>query len=55
MGEVEGVWVKKFVEVVAADPAHDFGVAGVDLCTVGLGDAGRLTVDMAEKPGARDP
>ena len=28
-GKVEGVRVQEFVEVVAADPAHDLGVAGL--------------------------
>ena len=53
-GKVEGVWVQEFVEVVAADAAHDLGVAGFNLCAVGLGEARRLTVDVAEQAGPRE-
>ena len=53
-GKVKRVWVQEFVEVVAADAAHDLGVAGFDLCAVGLGEARRLPVDMAEQAGPRE-
>ena len=54
-GEVEGVRVKEFVEVVAADAAHDLGVAGFDLGAVGLGEAGGLTIGVTEQAGPREP
>ena len=54
-GKVKRVRVQEFVEVVAADAAHDLGVAGFDLCSVGLGEARRLPVDVAEHTGPREP
>ena len=46
--KVEGVGFDKFVEVVAADAAHDFGVSGLNLRSVGLCEPRCLPVNMAQ-------
>ena len=54
-GKIKRVWVKEFVEVVAADAAHDLWVAGFDLGTVGLGEAGGLTIGVTKQARSREP
>ena len=46
LGQVEGGIGKKFVQVIPADPAHDFGVPGLDFSRVVLGNTTQPPVDV---------